>query len=76
VVRASADRRIKALKRNVFHANGYRTASVDHPKANPLGKRVHKKCVFPGILKFIRLHPHPGPIAIRERRLGFLSGKP
>ena len=56
MVSASA-RRIEALKRNIFHANGYLAASVvDCPKATPLGNRGYWKWVFPGILKFIRLH--------------------
>jgi hypothetical protein len=37
-----------------------RAARVDRPKANPLGNRAYEKSVFPGILKFIRLHSHPG----------------
>ena len=67
MIRASA-RRIKALKRTVFHANLYPTARVvDCPKANPLGKRVYSKWVFPGILKFVRLHSYPSLSAICGR---------
>ena len=53
-------RRIKALKRTVFHANGYRDGqSSTAPKPIHLASASTTKWVFPGILKFVRLHSYP-----------------
>jgi hypothetical protein len=57
----------EALKRNIFHLNGYHAARVAYrAKANPFGNRADWKCVFTAILEFIRLHSDPWSVAIRE----------
>jgi hypothetical protein len=66
MVSASA-RRIEALKRNVFHANGYLAASVvDCPEATPLGNRGTGNGSFPASLSLYDFILTPRPLAIRS----------